>query len=89
MTLGEPLNLVVLIHAHLEPSPTMLVTKTNTCIHPKSDLLRQAMGIFNKLSGKFNYKFSYNGIWKCPWKLSLSLFLNIRIGEGILQFLAD
>lgn len=66
----------------------MLVTKTNTCIHSKSDLLRQAMGIFNKLPGKFDVA-SYNGIRKCPWKLSLSLFLNIHIGEGILQFLLD
>lgn len=37
VTLGEPLNLVVIICAPFATSPAMLVAKTNTWIHPEMD----------------------------------------------------
>lgn len=60
--LSEPFNLVF-THTCLPPSPTMLVTKTNSCGHPTSDLLRQDMGVFNQLPGKYGAA-SDNGVWK-------------------------
>lgn len=43
------------------------------------------MGVFNRLPGNFDTA-SGNGIWRCAWKLSLSLFPNVHIGGGLLQF---
>ena len=40
-------------------------------------ILRQAIGVFNKLLWKFDAACD-NGIWQCPGKLSLSLFLNVH-----------
>ena len=72
------------LHICLSSSSTMLVSMTDTCIHPTSNLLRQAITVFNKLRGKFDAACDY-GVWKCPGKLSFSLFLNLHVG-GILQF---
>ena len=72
------------LHICLSSPSTMLVSMTDTCIHPTSNLLRRAIGVFNKLQGKFDAACD-DGVWKCPGKLRFSLFLNLH-GGGISPF---